>query len=228
MIALDVTESRRAHEHLQQTRERLDTAQRMARVGSWSWDVTGDRWHWSEELFRIAGLPPAARPPDFRSLLGAIPPEHRGRVPRRHQPGAARRAPVRDPLPRAAARRRPADPARPRRPGAGRRRGRRAHPRLRPGRHGARARGEPAARGGRARPARAVGRDARGADARGGRRRRERARARLRRRSWPPPRTAPRSRCARSAAAARRSRAAAGCGSTRTRSPPRCCAPARR
>ena len=34
MIALDVTESRRAHEHLQQTRERLDTAQRMARVGS--------------------------------------------------------------------------------------------------------------------------------------------------------------------------------------------------
>ena len=77
VIALDVTESRRAHEHLQQTRERLDTAQRMARVGSWSWDVTGDRWHWSEELFRIAGLPPTGPPPDFRSLLGAIPPEHR-------------------------------------------------------------------------------------------------------------------------------------------------------
>ena len=77
VIALDVTESRRAHEHLQQTRERLDTAQRMARVGSWSWDVTGDRWHWSEELYRIAGLPPTAPPPDFRALLRAIPPEHR-------------------------------------------------------------------------------------------------------------------------------------------------------
>ena len=31
----------------------LDTAQRMARVGSWSWDVKGDRWQWSEELYRI-------------------------------------------------------------------------------------------------------------------------------------------------------------------------------
>ena len=80
VIALDVTESRRAHEHLQQTRERLDTAQRMARVGSWSWDVTGDQWHWSEELFRIAGLTTAGPPPDFRALLAAIPEEHRGAI----------------------------------------------------------------------------------------------------------------------------------------------------
>jgi len=77
VIALDVTESRRAHEHLQQTRERLDTAQRMARIGSWSWDVTGDRWQWSEELYRIAGLPPTGPPPDFRTLLRPIPSEHR-------------------------------------------------------------------------------------------------------------------------------------------------------
>ena len=80
VIALDVTESRRAHEHLQRTRERLDTAQRMARVGSWSWDVTGDRWQWSEELYRIAGLSPAAAPPDFTALLQAIPGDHRGAI----------------------------------------------------------------------------------------------------------------------------------------------------
>ena len=77
VIALDVTENRRAHEHLRQTRERLDTAQRMARVGSWSWDVTGDRWHWSEELYRIAGFSPAAAPPDFSTVLRAIPGGHR-------------------------------------------------------------------------------------------------------------------------------------------------------
>ena len=77
VIALDVTESRRAHERLRRTRERLDTAQRMARVGSWSWDVPGDRWEWSEELFRIAGLSPAGAPPDFPALLRAIPGEHR-------------------------------------------------------------------------------------------------------------------------------------------------------
>lgn len=78
VIALDVTESRRAHEHLQRTRERLATAQRMARVGSWSWDVPGDHWRWSDELYRIAGLSPLGPPPDLRTLLGSIPEDHRG------------------------------------------------------------------------------------------------------------------------------------------------------
>ncbi len=77
VIALDVTESRRAHERLQRMRERLDTAQRMARVGSWSWDVKGDRWQWSEELYRIAGLSPTGPPPDLRTLMGSISEEHR-------------------------------------------------------------------------------------------------------------------------------------------------------
>ncbi len=76
VIALDVTESRRAHEVLQLTRERLATAQRMARVGSWSWDVKGDRWQWSDELYRIAGLSPAGSPPDLRTLLRSIPEDH--------------------------------------------------------------------------------------------------------------------------------------------------------
>ena len=77
VIALDVTESRRAHERLHETRERLDTAQRMARVGSWSWDVVADRWQWSDELYRIAGLSPSGPPPDFSTLLAIIPAEHR-------------------------------------------------------------------------------------------------------------------------------------------------------
>ena len=77
VIALDVTESRRAQERLQRTRERLDTAQRMARIGSWSWDVAGDRWDWSEELYRIAGLDPAGPPPDLAALLQATSAEDR-------------------------------------------------------------------------------------------------------------------------------------------------------
>jgi len=48
VIALDVTESRRAQERLQHSRERLAEAQRMASVGSWSWDVQEDSWTWSE------------------------------------------------------------------------------------------------------------------------------------------------------------------------------------
>jgi PAS domain S-box-containing protein len=79
VIALDVTESRRAHERLQRSRERLATAQRMARVGSWSWDVRGDRWQWSEELYRIAGLSPTGPPPDLRTLLRSVAEEDRDR-----------------------------------------------------------------------------------------------------------------------------------------------------
>jgi len=77
VIALDVTESRRAREHLRRVRHLLGTAQRMARVGSWTWDVVADRWHWSEELYRIAGLSPAAAPPDLGTLLEAISPDDR-------------------------------------------------------------------------------------------------------------------------------------------------------
>ena len=80
VIALDVTESRRAHERLQRTRDRLDSAQRMARVGSWSWDVAGNRWQWSEELYRIAGLSPEGPPPDFPALLSTIPRDHRDAI----------------------------------------------------------------------------------------------------------------------------------------------------
>ena len=191
VIALDVTESRRAHEHLQRTRERLDTAQRMARIGSWSWDLIGDRWQWSEELFRIVGLSPTGPPPDFAGLLQAIPGRSPRGDPRRDDPGAARRPPVRDPIPGPDARRPQADPARARR---ARTRGfghGRAHPRLRAGRHRARPRREPAARGRGARAAGAVRRDARRADARGGGGRDRGAGAGLRRRGGDPPRGRP-------------------------------------
>ena len=81
----------------------------------WSWDVTGDRWQWSEELYRIAGLSPTGPPPDFAALLRAIPQRAPRGDPRGDDARAARRPPVRDPLPGADARRPPADPARARR-----------------------------------------------------------------------------------------------------------------
>ena len=80
VVALDVTESREAHERLERSRRLLAEAQRMAGVGSWSWDVDADRWTWSDELFRIAGLEPRDEPPDLRALLAAIPPESRDAV----------------------------------------------------------------------------------------------------------------------------------------------------
>ena len=80
VVALDVTESRRAQQRLHESRERLEGAQRMAGVGSWSWDVIEDRWTWSDELFRLAGMDPAGGPPGFDAMLAAVLPESRAAV----------------------------------------------------------------------------------------------------------------------------------------------------
>jgi PAS domain S-box-containing protein len=80
IVALDVTESRRARERLEQSRHLLAEAQRLAKVGSWSWDVDDDRWTWSEELFALADAEPRETPPNLRELLAAIAPERRDAV----------------------------------------------------------------------------------------------------------------------------------------------------
>jgi signal transduction histidine kinase/PAS domain-containing protein len=80
VVALDVTESRRAHDRLRESRERLAAAQRMAGVGSWSWDVVADAWSWSSELFRLIGLEEQERPPPFAQVLRAVAPSSRDEV----------------------------------------------------------------------------------------------------------------------------------------------------
>ena len=89
VVAIDVTESRRAQERLEQSRSLLARAQRLARVGSWEWDVERDRWSWSEELFRIAGIEPTPAAPSFAQLLESVPEESRSDL-RRVTAGALR------------------------------------------------------------------------------------------------------------------------------------------
>ncbi|WP_395690633.1 response regulator [Nocardioides sp.] len=40
--------------------QQLATAQRIAHVGSWTWEVPEDRIEWSDELYRIFGVPPGS------------------------------------------------------------------------------------------------------------------------------------------------------------------------
>jgi diguanylate cyclase (GGDEF)-like protein/PAS domain S-box-containing protein len=54
------------------TRFRLNEAQRIARIGSWTWDIAADEHWWSDELFRMLDLAPdsSVRPFDrFRELV---------------------------------------------------------------------------------------------------------------------------------------------------------------
>jgi signal transduction histidine kinase/PAS domain-containing protein len=78
--AVDVTEHDADEARLRAARERLDHAQRLAGLGSWSWDARANAWTWSEQLFRLAGLDPHAGEPDWEPWLATVAPEHRDAV----------------------------------------------------------------------------------------------------------------------------------------------------
>jgi PAS domain S-box-containing protein len=69
----DVTDNRRTLDALWQSRQRLEHAQRIARIGSWWWDVESGRVEWSSEVYRLFGLPETFEP-DFGRLESIIHP----------------------------------------------------------------------------------------------------------------------------------------------------------
>lgn len=72
VVNQDITE-------LRQSQRDLADAQRIARMGSWSWEVVSNELRWSQEVFRIFGIDPSLTPtyevfmagvhPDDRSVL---------------------------------------------------------------------------------------------------------------------------------------------------------------
>ena len=73
---IDVTERKLMEERLRANEARLRDAQRLAKVGSWELDPETDRLHWSDEMFRIFGVPNDV-PPVFDTFLGHVHPKDR-------------------------------------------------------------------------------------------------------------------------------------------------------
>ncbi len=68
----DITERKQAEKSLQESEERhshlhrlLADAEKIARMGSWTWDVATDTVTWSENLFHLFGRDPASGAPSF-------------------------------------------------------------------------------------------------------------------------------------------------------------------
>ena len=76
----DVSERRRAEAALHESQQRLAEAQRIARIGSWSWAVATDSVRWSDELYRLYGLDPVNGPASFADYLERVHPDDRDRV----------------------------------------------------------------------------------------------------------------------------------------------------
>lgn len=53
----------------------LETAQEIAKLGSWEWDIERDEITWSKELYRIYGIPQADKPFGYASYLKLLQPD---------------------------------------------------------------------------------------------------------------------------------------------------------
>jgi len=62
---------------LQESKARLEEAQRVAHVGHWEWDLATDVVVWSDETYRIFGLSPQERPMDLATVQSMVHPEDR-------------------------------------------------------------------------------------------------------------------------------------------------------
>ena len=69
-------------EALQEREHELAEAQRVAHLGSWSWDLTSGNVTWSDELFRIFGVTPQEFTPTYEAFLSRVAPDHVARVKR--------------------------------------------------------------------------------------------------------------------------------------------------
>src|SRR4029077_13596551 len=59
-ICRDISEQRRAEDALRRSEAYLAEAQRVARIGSWRYEIASKRVWWSQELYRIFDVEKAA------------------------------------------------------------------------------------------------------------------------------------------------------------------------
>ncbi len=95
-IVRDVSDRKEAEAELRRTKDRLEESQRLARLGSWEWDIVANKVTWSDELFRIYGLEPGEMEPTYERFLDRIHPDDREAVDERNHKAFADHQPFED------------------------------------------------------------------------------------------------------------------------------------
>lgn len=76
-VALEITERKHAEEEIKRREAQLVEAQRIARLGSYEWDLRTNEVHRSEELCRIFGVLPGEFEPTYEGYLARVHPDDR-------------------------------------------------------------------------------------------------------------------------------------------------------
>lgn len=79
-IFTDISHLKKVEADLRQSRDGLNQAQEIARLGSWEWSFDSDEVTWSDETYRIFGFDRDETRADFDALLSRIHPEERESV----------------------------------------------------------------------------------------------------------------------------------------------------
>lgn len=70
----------RASRQLSETKESLDHAQRIAHMGNWDWQISENRLFWSDGIYYLFGVHPAAFAASYEAFMEQVHPEDRSMV----------------------------------------------------------------------------------------------------------------------------------------------------
>jgi PAS domain S-box-containing protein len=73
----DINEIKRVEEALRRSEADLRKAQEIAKLGSWTFDLSGSKLWWSDQTYRVYGVSPVTFAPDVESFVNLILPEDR-------------------------------------------------------------------------------------------------------------------------------------------------------
>lgn len=76
----DITEQKILRKKIERSEERLKNAQKIAKMGSWRYNIQSNHLHWSDEIYRIFGRKPNEVEPTLEGFLEHVHPDDREMV----------------------------------------------------------------------------------------------------------------------------------------------------
>lgn len=72
-IGIDISDEKQAIEELEQKEQKLKEAQRIGKIGSWTWHIPTNELHWSDEVYELYDLDKDTFEPTFENFVDMLP-----------------------------------------------------------------------------------------------------------------------------------------------------------